>query len=287
MTEVRRSTDIVAMSDGTRLEVSVFSREASVPGQVVLCVPAMGVRARSYVRVAQALAEAGFEAVTADLRGHGLSPVRPGRSVDFGYHEMIAVDLAGLVAWARRRFPDRRLTLLGHSLGGQLGALFAGAHPRGLDALVLVAACSVYFGGWPLHHRLGVLAGTQAARAIAAAWGHFPGKTFRFAGVESRTVMRDWAVNALTGRYDLDGTDLDYEALLGHAQLRVLAVTFEGDVLGPRQASENLLDKLSSADLSRLHIDRETQGRYAGHFGWLKEPEFVTGPVATWLGNTP
>ena len=287
MNEVRRSTDVVAMVDGTQLEVSVFSSEPASPGPVVLCAPAMGVRARSYVRVAQALAGAGCEAVTADLRGHGLSPVRPSRSEDFGYHEMIAVDLSGLAAWARRRYPDRRLALLGHSLGGQLGALYAGSHPGDLDALVLVAACSVHFSGWPLPHRLGVLAGSQAARAVATAWGHVPGTTFRFAGAEARTVMRDWAVNALTGRYDLAGTDLDYEALLGRAELSVLAVTFEGDALGPLEASENLLAKLSQATLSRIHLDRATQGRYAGHFGWLENPEFVTDPVTEWLWSAP
>ncbi len=273
----------MTMGDGIRLEVSEFSRAAPTAHPVVLCVPAMGVRARSYVRVAQALAASGCVAVTADLRGHGQSPVRPSRSVDFGYHEMISVDLAGLVAWARRRHPGRRLALLGHSLGGQLGALFAGGHPGDLDALVLVAACSVHYEGWPLLQRIGVLTGSQAARAVAAVWGHFPGRTFRFAGLESRTVMRDWAVNALTGRYDLAGTDLDYEALLGRAELPVLAVTFEGDALGPRQASENLLAKLSRAGLSRLHVDRATQGQDSGHFGWLKNPEFVTDPAVAWL----
>ena len=117
VTEVHRSTDVVTMGDGTRLEVSTFSRDAPSTKPVVLCVPAMGVRARSYVRVAQALAASGCVAVTADLRGHGLSPVRPSRSVDFGYHEMISVDMAGLVAWARRRHPGRRLGMLVESLG--------------------------------------------------------------------------------------------------------------------------------------------------------------------------
>ncbi len=285
MSETSRTTAIVEMSDSTRLEVAVFSAAPAPDAPVVLCIPAMGVRARSYVRLAQGLSDAGLVAVTADHRGHGLSPVRPSRAVDFGYHEMVSVDLAGLVDWARDHHPDRPVYMLGHSLGGQLAALYAGSHPGRLDGLVLVAACSVGHRGWPQPLGLGVLAGTQAARLLASLYGAFPGKTLRFAGVEARTVMRDWAHNGRTGRYDLANTDLDYEQLLGTATLPVLGLTFEGDILTTERACANLWSKMGAAELHLVRFDRETQGRYAGHFGWMRGPEYLVEAVADWIGT--
>lgn len=286
MTETTRTTDVVEMSDATRLEIAVFRAAPSPAAPVVLCMPAMGVQARAYVRLAQGLASAGLIAVTADLRGHGLSPVRASRDVDFGYHDMIAIDLAGVVGWAHDRHPGSPVFMLGHSLGGQLAALYAGAHPGRLAGLVLVAACSVDHRGWSQPHRLGALVGTQAASLLATIWGHFPGKTFRFAGAEARTVMRDWARNGLTGRYDLAHTDLDYERLLGTADLAVLGLTFEGDILAPERACANLWNKMGSAEVSRVRFSHETQGRFEGHFGWLRGPDFLVEAVVDWMGTS-
>ena len=285
MTGPKTSTAVVEMGDGAHLPVEVFVPADLQDGPVVLCVPAMGVRARSYRMVAESLAAAGCVAVTTDLRGHGHSPVRPSRKVDFGYHDLVSGDLATLVAWARNRWPDRRLILFGHSLGGQLGALYAGTHPDDLDGLVLVAACSVGHRGWRLPLNLGVLLGSQIARGVADVFGVFPGKTLRFAGVEARGVIRDWSVNAWTGRYQVADSPVDYEQALRDARTPTLSVSFEIDALAPRRACRNLLAKLEQAPITEVHLDRETLGDHTGHFGWLKNPDIVTGPVMEWVGT--
>jgi len=283
MTGQEASDAMVEMGDGTRLPVEVFAPQDALGGPTVICVPAMGVRARSYRRVAQALAAAGCMAVTTDLRGHGHSPVRPSRDNDFGYHDLISADLAAIVTWARNRWPDRPLILLGHSLGGQLGALYAGAFPGHLDGLALVAAWSVGHRGWNLPMNLGVLLGSQVARLVADVFGVFPGKTLRFAGVEARGVIRDWSVNARTGRYQLAGSPVDYEQALRDVRTPTLAVSFEVDALAPRRACRNLLDKLERAPVTEVHLDRAAMGDHTGHFGWLRSPSIVTGPVTEWV----
>jgi predicted alpha/beta hydrolase len=266
--------------DGTPVPVRVYGR---ADGPVVLIVPAMGVRARAYGLAAATMADMGLVAVTMELRGHGDSAVRPSRRVDFGYQDLIAQDIRSACRWCRQQFAGRDLILLGHSLGGQLGALYAAAHPGDLDALVLVTACSVHFRGWPLPLNLGVLAGTQFARLVADAVGAFPGKTLRFAGVEARGVIRDWAANGRTGAYRLAHADTDYEAALGEVRLPILALSFEGDALAPRRACRNLLNKMGHAEITEVNLDRAALGAHGGHFGWLRSPTLVTGPLCDWL----
>ena len=77
----------VSLTDGNTSVLVVFlAAEEDAP--VVLCLPAMGVRASYYTAVAAELAARGHTAVLADLRGNGGSSVRPSRSTTFGYAEM-------------------------------------------------------------------------------------------------------------------------------------------------------------------------------------------------------
>ena len=129
--------------------------------------PAMGVRAAFYEPLALNLGENGINAVTADLRGLGASSVRVGRGTDFGYHDMLALDWPAVVDAVRSRFPRSRIFLLGHSLGGQLNALYASVHPQTVDGLILVASCSVFYRGWPFPGNYGIWLGTQSAMLLA------------------------------------------------------------------------------------------------------------------------
>ena len=137
------------MDDGCRSAVTRYCGDRDGPAFIIL--PAMGVPADYYAPLADAVAQLGIGAVTADLRGHGYSSLRASRKVDFGYHDMIAHDLPAVVAATRKHFPDNPIYLLGHSLGGQLGVFYASRFPGHVAGIVLVASCSVYFKGWRYH----------------------------------------------------------------------------------------------------------------------------------------
>jgi predicted alpha/beta hydrolase len=105
----------------------------------------MAVSARFYTPLAQSLMESGLGVVTSELRGNGSSSVRVKRGVDFGYRELAFQDLPAVISSVRAIYPQTLLFLLGHSLGGQVSALYASAHPEGVRGLILVASGSPYF----------------------------------------------------------------------------------------------------------------------------------------------
>jgi pimeloyl-ACP methyl ester carboxylesterase len=90
---------------------------------------------RSWEPFIAAMVDRGFpikHAVAFDLRGHGDSEWP---STSRGYqHEDFLADLAGLL----RHLDKEPLTIIGHSLGGSMALLYAGAFPEKVKRLVLL-----------------------------------------------------------------------------------------------------------------------------------------------------
>ncbi len=273
----------VRSDDGVSSAVTVF-RGSDPKAPVVLCLPAMGVKARFYEPVARALVEAGLNAVTADLRGHGESAVRADRGADFGYGEMVRHDWPAIVDRVQALFPASPTVILGHSLGGQLSTLYMSENPGRIAALTLVAAPSLYFRDWPFRRGLWLLFLTHSFAAIAAVLGHHPGRRLGIGGTEARRLMRDWARITRKGRYDMIRAGVDYEALSRSLEVPLLAISFSDDWYAPRKAVDRLCARMPRAPLTRWHLEPEEMGcRSLGHFHWVKQADRLVPRIAAWL----
>lgn len=276
----------VIAADGVKSAVTVFPGGPDNPGAVVLFMPAMGVSADYYEPLSAEFARIGVALVSADLRGVGRSSLRASRRVQFGYYDMVRYDWPVYVAAVKERFPEIPFLLGGHSLGGQLSALFVSANPGAVNGLLLIAAGSVYFKGWNFPHDWGVLASTGLIRGIAEILGYFPGKKIGFGGTESLKVVRDWSRQARTGRYQLDGSSHDFEALLKQVELPVLAISFADDYFAPKKAVKNLCDKMYSARLSHWHIQPRDLGLdELGHFKWVRSASPLVERIHEWISR--
>ena len=283
--EPRRREIPVPIADGTRLVAELFEPRAGSEAPIVVCFPAMGIRASYYRPLAEALCRQGLRAVTVDLRGNGSSSVRASRSCDFGYREIVELDIPAVLTAVRREVTGD-LLVLGHSLGGQLACLAVAADPRQVTGVVLVASCSVYYRGWSFPRNLRLLAFFHTANLSAQLFGFFPGYLVRFGDREARRLVRDWSRQGRTGRYRVAGSRLDYEALLSTLDLPILALSFTDDTYSPRRAVEHLLGKMPAATATHLHLPPEDLGnREVGHFGWVRHAERLTPRILQWLGS--
>src|SRR5574340_1394422 len=177
----------------------------------------------------------------------------------------------------RERFPDSTPYLLGHSMGGQLGLMYA-ARTRGrLAGLILVASGSPYYRGFPARRSSQLLLGSAAMSITANVAGFWPGDKLDVGGFgrQSRVLISDWSRFARSGRIEPDGADIDYEERIGRLTLPVLSISIEGDDLAPRSSLENLLSKLPHADVSTWH-----QPEPLGHNGWIRNPASTVERIA-------
>ena len=272
----------VRASDGTTFRL--FTERQALPrAPVVLCVPAMGVPAGCYKSTLAAFARASLNAAVFDLRGNGESSVRADRTVDFGYDEIISIDLPRAIDAAAKLFPGSPLFVLGHSLGGQLACLHASTDGARIAGLVLIASGSVHFANWTFPGNLLVVLGTMAARLISQTVGYFPGRQLGFGGREARRLIRDWSNQALTGCYAVSRNPVDFEAALASMEKPVLAITIAGDLLAPPAATRHLCGKMP-----RSRLDYRTVGTGGGrrpHFDWMRRPHHMVGLVAGWIGK--
>jgi predicted alpha/beta hydrolase len=272
--------------DGARASFRLFP--ANDPNaSVVICVPAMGVRGRYYSAFAHMLSMSGFHVVTSDLRGIDSSSIRASRKCDFGYEEIISCDFPALLDAVQQRFSSNERLLLGHSLGGQLSALYLSICPDAARALILIAAGNVYYKGWSGLRRWRLLGTMVGLRTLGTLLGYIPAGKSGFADNQARTVVVDWSNNCFTGRYVVANSTHDYEESLQRMAKPVLAISFELDQLAPQRSVEFLLGKLASSTLTRRRFAADDAAiARAGHFDWAKRADAVVETLRNWADAT-
>lgn len=242
--------------------------DASMPDAPVIAIaPALGLRASWYEELARALVSRGASAALVEWPGQGTSPVRPSRTWDWGYSELID-HLARARVATRAALPTAaRFGWLGHSIGGTI-ALMDAARSHGVDHVVLVASGTPFKDCWSGSTRAQLHFASYLFPFAASVLGHHDGR-LGFGGREARRLMTEWSHLARTGVWSARG--LDIEALLGACETPVLAVRVHGDELAPERAVEHLLGKVPRAPIER--VTWTGLERKGAHVRWPRTPD--------------
>jgi len=270
----------LTMADGARAELLCVA-PAGEARELLYWLPAMGVPAKHYLPLAEALATRGVAVALHEWRGIGSSTWRAGRRCDWGYRELLGLDMPTGLAAARARWPQARMWLGGHSLGGQLACLYAAAHPVAASGIALVASGSPY---WRRFRHGGLIRLAYGlATPLARACGHLPGRRIGFGGNEARGVTADWSRSGRSGRYAAAAMPVDFEQGLSELTLPVLALRLADDWLGPAASLDWLLGKMPRTSARHeLVTARELSLPRADHFGWMKAPAPIAARLASW-----
>ena len=271
----------VSTPDGSRFEL-LCVLPTGAWRQLLYWVPAMGVPARHYLPLAEALATRGVAMVVHEWRGIGSSNRRASRRCDWGYRDLLQNDFPTGMAAMRERWPQAICRLGGHSLGGQLSSLYASLHPAEFAGLILVASGAPYWRRF--RHGWLIGAAYVLAPLLAGLLGYLPGRRIGFGGNEARGVIADWARTGRTGRYAAAGMAQDFERQLAALQLPRLALRLRDDWLGPQSSLDWLLGKMADAGrVVDVITPQDMDGRPADHFGWMKTPEPIAARIARWM----
>jgi predicted alpha/beta hydrolase len=260
-------------SDGHRWQLLAIT-----PGDAhsrLLWLPAMGVAARHYLDFAQGLARQGVAVFIHDWRGNGSSSLRPARNSDWGYRELLLLDLPVSEALVAQRAGALPRILGGHSLGGQLACCYLGLDPAHAARLWLVASGSPYWRAFPPRTRWWLPLAYRFLPWLADRRGFLPGRSIGFGGNESRSLIHDWARSALSGRYAARGVQADLEAAMARVTINANVVVLAQDWLAPASSSRYLLSKLPRSRHRVETLDAQALQAHPDHFGWMKRPQAV------------
>lgn len=232
----------------------------------------MAVPSGYYRPLVDAFAAQGWAARTVPTTGFERGAPTASWQHDWSYASE-AGRITDMIAEARAEEADRPVILLGHSLGGQLGALVqSGDEPA--DALVTVGAGIPHFRVHP-YGGLPVLAMGLLVPLVTRAVGHVPPPLFGAPG--ARTLMREWAGFIRSGRppFEVDGP-LRTPALL---------VTLEGDRLAPERSIDAYAGLFLDPGLTTRWTFRRVAAPAGGttdHVAWVRRPEVVVEHTVDW-----
>lgn len=125
--------------------------EAAKPsGASLICLHALGLCPEAFSNFGERMAEHGMDVTAVEVRGFGATRHRPGYQ-DMDPEETVE-DLTKLLQGIREREPDKKIFLIGESMGGALAIRVASDHPELVDGI----ACSA--PAWQLHRIRRILA---------------------------------------------------------------------------------------------------------------------------------
>ena len=267
----------VASADGHRWSMPAV--QPASPRADLLWLPALGVSARHYLPLAEALAAHGVATYLHEWRGHGSSSLRASRQVDWGFAALLGHDLpAALDAMPARG--QRPLLLGGHSLGGQLACCFAGQMRPAPEGLWLVASGTPYWRTFPGIRGSALPLVYRFLPWLARRNGSLPGRRLGFGGREARGLVADWAKVGLCDRYAATGLDTDLEAGMAALRTPVHGVCLDGDWLAPASSLLGLFKHMPSATHGISRLGPDDLGTRADHFSWMRAPTAIAAALA-------
>ncbi|WP_170287327.1 alpha/beta fold hydrolase [Halioglobus maricola] len=271
----------ITAGDGTT--IPLYWYPATGTGTVLLLLPALGIQAKLYRRLAEQLCDRGHSVAVMEQRGHGNSALRPSYSCQFSLDDLLEFDIPAALDWLELQSPGCKIVLGGHSLGGHLSTIYAGRAPSRLAGVLHLACAFPHYLDYPGKERLLLRFLCTVMPLFKLAPGYYPGGLMGFGSRESIGMMMQWRQWCLSGSFDYDGhTNI---AVAGAFTGSVLAIAFEQDNFATQAAIERALSPLSGANVSRVSLGAEEQGEYLGHVNWARSPEGTSACIAQWLAG--
>jgi predicted alpha/beta hydrolase len=181
--------------------------------------------------VVAALNEAGMRTLALDFRGHGESDPIASKGGKWCYDDLVREDVPALCHAARQRWPNDRLTLVGHSLGGHVSVASVSTSQAEPDAMVLLAT-----NIWLRSDETNPLLYAKKAAMVrfcevaTRARGFFPARTLGFGSDdEAAGLMESWTGWWNRDRWTSDDQQIDYLSAIGRIRIPILSIASAGD----------------------------------------------------------
>jgi len=245
---------------------------------VVIINAANSVRSRYYSRFASFLFRNGFDVITYDYRGIGVSRPAGLKGFDAGWIDWGERDFDAVIRFALKTFPGRPIDVAAHSVGGFLIGFAESNHL--IRRVFTMGAQYAYWRDYAPRDRARMLAKWHVAMPLAThILGYFPGKRFGWLEDTPKGVVRDWARSrprfedvpggSWSARHPDKRVFLDRFAAL---VAPTLAVSVTDDEFGTVPAVERLLSYYTGSVRTHLRISPESIGEPSiGHFPFFND----------------
>jgi len=252
--------------DGVVLHGHIWPAPSGAIARVIIN-PATGVLARYYHYYADFLAGEGFEVLTYDYRGIGLSRPADLHGCRYRWRDWGEQDFDAALRLMKERKPELPLRVVGHSIGGYLPGLSPEAHR--IDRMLTMGAQYAWWGDYAAGHRLRLFwRWHMVMPVLTAIYGYFPGKKLGWLEDLPAGVANEWSFRSpRMERTHAPGEREDVLARFAAVTAPILAVCVPDDEIGSAAAIRRTLSYYRNAELTEARLSPSSYGLDAiGHF---------------------
>jgi predicted alpha/beta hydrolase len=257
----------IACRDGVVLRGHLWQATCGRSCGSVVVNAATGVLARYYHHYARFLAEHGFDVLTYDYRGIGLSRPERLRGCGYRWRDWGQLDFDAALTFLQERDRSQRLLVVGHSIGGFLPGLSRNAAL--IERMLTVGAQYAYWRDYAPSHRKRMLWKWHVVMpALTAMLGYFPGKRLGWLVDLPAGVANEWSFRgARMERSHPVAERPDLIARFDAVTASILAITMTDDEYGTVAAIRRALSYYRQADVTQVVLSPGDLGFDAiGHF---------------------
>ena len=261
----------IPTAKGHSILATRFSDSESIHKTIIIS-SATGVLHEYYKKFASHFASIGYIVFTFDYSGIGKSgwEIQNLKSNTTDLKSWGSIDQAAVVSCAKNQYPDYELTILTHSIGGQL----LGFNPNNelIDKIVLVASQTgywKYFKGlhcpkmWLLWH--------VVIPGLTPLFGYFPAKTLGLFENLPKNMVYEWAKWGRKKEYLMhfhNNQDYFFDTI----RAPLLSLSFPEDHFAPKATVDWLTNQYKNAKVQREHyIPSNDKLHRLKHFGFFRE----------------
>lgn len=191
----------IASRDGFLLSAILLEPEKGKNGTgAIMLAGGTGIKKEFYLNFARFLVAHGFVVCLFDYRGIGGSRPASLRGFEARNHEWGMRDMAAVLDWLSEKFPDRSLSLIGHSAGGQQLGLMDNHHK--LSKALLISSSTGYWKWLASPYRyLTLVIWYGVVPATNALLGFVPASWFGLGEDLPKGVAEEWRSWCLNAGY--------------------------------------------------------------------------------------
>lgn len=261
-----KQTDIKT-ENGNQITAQIYE---NIKNTVLIISSATGVKQGFYKKFADFVSANGITVVTFDYSGIGLSLRQPIKQEKSSASDWGKNDLETVIKYTKENYPNAKITILGHSIGGQIIGLAKSSSE--VQKLILVATQSGYWKLWKGLDKVKMWANWHILFPILInIFGYMPSK--RISGMEDlpKNVAKQWSGWGRKPNYLFDEV-AEQNLFFKNISVKTTVFSIENDFYAPKEAVDFFAKKYNNADIKRLHLlAKDYNTKHIGHFGIFRD----------------
>lgn len=258
----------IEQSNGHSIFTTKFTSEISNAKSIVIS-SATGVLQSYYSKFAEHFCALGFTVYTFDYSGIGLSHGKTVKNNTSNLYDW-ASNQASVLSFAKTENPEHKITLITHSIGGQLIAF--NKNIKLVDSIITVASQSGYWNIFDGLEKVKMFLFWNAVIPIATSiYGYFPARKLKLFENIPKKVAYQWRNWGNKKDYFLSQAKKG-DLYLESVTCPVLVLSFPNDRFAPKKTVDWLANIFTNAKVDRQHIEPKALNiPDIGHFGFFRE----------------